>query len=177
MQNHAAGREEIDSWKRTFAEYRDRLVPNRKSGEELFAYLESRYRLTPPEGGRAEQTVVLNILENECFARELPSGAAPDPVCRIVEPDGAGDALYRAQDELYSGCKILVGIDLVSGYFSVEGSGLLWDELCAYRGLNENDLKNYYSVAEYIACLRRFGLLEQTLERLPTGRDVAKMDR
>ena len=47
----------------------------------------------------------------------------------------------------------------------MEGSSLLWDELYAYRGLNEPELENYYSVAEYVSCLNRFGLLEETLAK------------
>lgn len=164
MLNHAATEEEVSSWKRTYAEYRDHLTPNRKSGAELYAYLSSRYRLLPVADARADQTVVSNILENETFARELPQGAKPNPVCSLVEPVGAAEALYRDRDALYYGCEILVGIDLVSGYFLVEGSDRLWDELYAYRGLNENDLNNFYSVAEYVACRKRFGLLEQTIQ-------------
>ena len=33
----------------------------------------------------------------------------------------------------------------------------------AQRGLNEDDLENFYCVAEYISCLTRFDLLEETL--------------
>ncbi len=38
----------------------------------------------------------------------------------------------------------------------VEGSSELWNELFAFRGLDEEDLKNYYLVAEYISCLKQF---------------------
>lgn len=164
MLNHAATEEDVSSWKRTYAEYRDRLKPNRKSGAELYDYLSSRYRLLPVDDARADRTVVSNILENEAFARDLPKGAKPCPVCSFVEPVGAAETLYRNRDALYYGCEILVGIDLSSGYFLVEGSDLLWDELYCYRGLNENDLNNFYSVAEYVACLNRFGLLKQALK-------------
>lgn len=164
MLNHAATEADVASWKRTFAKYRGRLAPNRISGAELYAYLESRHCLIPVEDCRAERVVTSNVLENECFARELPDGVPPSPICCFVEPVGAGIALYREQDAAYSGCEIMVGIDLTSGYFLVEGSDLLWDELYARRGLSENDLKNFFSVAEYISCLKRFGLLEQTLQ-------------
>jgi len=59
-------------------------------------------------------------------------------------------------------------VELNSGYFLVEGSSLLWDELFAFRGLDEEDLKNYYLVAEYVACLRRFDRLDRVLvPRIP----------
>ena len=40
---------------------------------------------------------------------------------------------------------------------------MLWDEMYAFRGLDEEDLKNYVRVAQYILALKRFGLLQQTV--------------
>ena len=87
--------------------------------------------------------MIQNILLNESLCRELPPGTAPKPVCGIIEPVGAGEALYREQDACFAGIEIFVGIDLTTGYFVVEGSSRLWDELYAFRGLNERDLENY----------------------------------
>ena len=165
MQTTQATQEDIARWKRIYDEYRPRLRPNHISGAALFAYLESRYPLLYMEDARADQLVIDNILQNECFASQLPSGEQPEPVCCTIEPVGSGLALYRAQDAVFADCEIIVGIDLVSGYFLVEGSSLLWDELYAHRGLNEDDLNNTYSVAEYISCLVRFGMLEETLSK------------
>lgn len=53
--------------------------------------------------------------------------------------------------------RIFVGLDLASGYFQVEGSTMLWDELCCLQGLDEKDLQNAVIVAQYILALRRFG--------------------
>lgn len=163
MLTHPPAPEDVAEWKRTAARYRDLLRPNRISGRALYDYLQARYPLTPLRDARADRVVCDNILKNKCFAEELPEGVPPEPACAIVERRGAGLALYRAQEEAFSGCEIFVGIDLAGGYFLVEGSSLLWDELYARRGLNETDLKNDYCVSEYIACLARFGLLEQTL--------------
>ena len=163
MLTHEPSPEEIAAWKRIYEQYRNRLKPNRISGEALYNYLESRYPLLPLDDGRADGLVAQNILENEVFKRELPPNTAPNPVCCVIEPVGAGKTLYQNQDPFYQHCEIIVGIDIVSGYFLVEGSSRLWDELYAFRGLNENDLSNFFSVAEYIACLERFGLLEKTL--------------
>ena len=165
MQTTHVTDEEIASWKRIYAEYKSKLKPNRITGAALYAYLESRYPLRPLDDARANQVVVSNILENSCFARDLPPDALPEPVCCTIERNGAGAKLYESQDEIFSGIDIFVGIDLASGYFTVEGSSLLWDELYAYRGLNEPELENYYSVAEYVSCLSRFGLLEETLAK------------
>lgn len=161
MLTHEPSAEEIATWKQVFAQYRARLKPNRKNGEEVFAFLRSHYSLRMLQDSDADQVVIQNILRNESLARELPPDTAPKPVCSIVESVGAGEALYREQDACFQGIEIFVGIDRVTGYFVVEGSNRLWDELYAFRGLNENDLKNYYSVAEYVACLKRFDLLDQ----------------
>ncbi|NLI54847.1 MAG: hypothetical protein GX417_11115 [Clostridiales bacterium] len=163
MLTHQSTNADLARWKEEYATYKDRLRPNRISGAALPSYLESRYPLLPVDGAQANRVVCANILENECFRRELPPDTQPSPVCRIIAHEGAGEALYRDQDDVFAGCDILVGIDLTSGYFLVEGSSLLWDELFARRGLNETDLKNFYSVAEYVACLRRFGWLERAL--------------
>ena len=165
MQTTQATQDEIAAWKRIYAEYKPKLQPNRITGAALYAYLESRYPLRPLDDARANQIVVSNILENSCFARDLPPDALPEPVCCIIERNGAGTKLYESQDAVFSGIDIFVGIDLASGYFTVEGSSLLWDELYAHRGLNEADLENFYSVAEYVSCLTRFGLLEETLAK------------
>ena len=59
------------------------------------------------------------------------------------------------------------GVELESGFFCIEGSSLLWDELYVFRGLDENDIQNYICVAEYISCLNKFGLLESILAKIP----------
>ena len=41
----------------------------------------------------------------------------------------------------------------------VQGSTLLWDELCAFQGLDERDLQNYVITAQYIRALERVGKL------------------
>jgi hypothetical protein len=87
-------------------------------------------------------------------------------VAFLVEDSAAGKDLYAAQEDVFSGCGIFVGVDLVTGYFHVEGSGLLWDELYAFRGLDAMDIQNYVCVAQYILCLKRFGLLEDTVNPL-----------
>ncbi len=164
MQTKQPTAEDIAHWKKLFAEYGPRLKPNRIGGAQLYDYLRAHYGVLPMQEARLKKIISDNITKNECFNRELPSGVSPDPVCCKIARDDAAASLYAAQDAVYSGCDIIVGIDLVSGYFLVEGSSLLWDELYAQRGLNETDLSNYYSVAEYISCLQRFGLLDQVLE-------------
>lgn len=163
MQTRQPTEADISHWKALFSAYRPRLKPNRISGEQLYAYLSTHYPVISLEDAYLAQIVSDNITKNECFSRELPPNTPPEPVCCKIARTGYAEALYVSQDAIYAGCDIIVGIDLVSGYFLVEGSSLLWDELYAQRGLSETDLSNYYCVAEYITCLQRFGRLEQVL--------------
>jgi len=165
MQMTQGTEQDLARWKQVYQQYRPRLKPNRISGATLYAYLKSRYPLLPLNDPRANRLVSENILSNKVFARQLPKGCAPEPVCCTIAQTGSGAELYRAQDAVFAGIDILVGIDLISGYFLVEGSSRLWDELYAHRGLNEDDLENTYCVAEYIACLQCFGMLDRVLSR------------
>ena len=40
---------------------------------------------------------------------------------------------------------------------------MLWDELCAFRGVDEKDLKKCVVVAQYIDALKRFGKLDSVI--------------
>lgn len=164
MQTTLPTKEDIAHWKEVFAEYHTRLKPNRISGALLREYLTAHYPAQAMQDPKLDQVVTGNILSNECYARTLPQGVSPEPVCYKLAREGAALPLYASQEAIYAGSDILVGIDLVSGYFFVEGCSILWDELYAHRGLSEDELSNYYCVAEYVACLTRFGLLEQALK-------------
>ncbi|HRX59447.1 MAG TPA: hypothetical protein P5075_11810 [Eubacteriales bacterium] len=157
MLTHAPTRGQIESWRRTFETYAPRLKPNRRSGEEVQSYLLKKYPVRELEDAACRKLVVSSVLENAPLAEKLPAGASPRPYCCIVRREGAGKSLYERQDSCFQGIDIFVGIDLVTGYFTVEGSSLLWDELFFFRGLDTADLKNYYLVAEYVSCAKFFG--------------------
>lgn len=153
----------VKEWKETFAAYRPRLHPNRKTGRELLAYLAANYPVRELPVESVSEVIADNLLLNESQARKLPAGTMPEAAGFVIENTGAGKHLYETQDAIFSGKPIIVGIELNSGYFLVEGSSLLWDDLFAFLGLDEEDLKNYYLVAEYVACLRRFGRLDSVI--------------
>ncbi len=155
--------EMVQTWKETFDTYRSRLSPNSKTGLEIVSYLTHEYQVSELMDDAKTQVVTDNILQNECIALKLPDGRSPDPKVFLIENTGRGAYLYENQDEVFSGIEIIAGIDLETGYFLVEGSSLLWDELFAFRGLDSEDLKNYYLVAEYIACAEKFGILETVI--------------
>ncbi|PKL64229.1 MAG: hypothetical protein CVV32_09815 [Methanomicrobiales archaeon HGW-Methanomicrobiales-3] len=157
--------EMVKEWKETAATFRPRLRPGRKTGAEIVAYLAGKYPVREIPAESIAEVIGDNVLLNECNAMKLPAGKMPDAVGFIIENAGAGEQIYETQDEIFRGMPVIVGVDLTTGYFIVEGSSLLWDDLFAFRGLDAEDLENYYLVAEYVACLRRFGLLDDIISR------------
>ncbi len=153
----------VKEWKAVWDQYKDRLRPNRKSGLEVVDYLASKYPLKELHDDRAAQVVTDNVLCNKVYAEKLPAGATPSVMTFIIENTGTAEVLYENQDDIFKEVSIFVGIDLESGFVHVEGSSMLWDELYAFQGLGEEDIQNCYSVAEYISCLKRFGLLDQII--------------
>jgi len=83
-------------------------------------------------------------MQNEIFKNKLPSGVKPNPVTFHYN---------------HNGSNILIGIDLSSGFYHIEDDESLWDEIFAFQGLDEDNIRNYYLVAEYISCLKKYGKL------------------
>lgn len=126
----------LEEWKRIFDLHRFKLSPNRKKGIEVDDYFRNRYTYQILDSPRFKNVVELNIMENEHSRRKLPKRMKPDIYT------------YRVGD-------VLVGIDTVSGEFCVECEEIekaipVYDDLFVYRGLDEDDLKNYVLVAEYV---------------------------
>jgi len=163
MLNRKVTPELIREWKETSATYRPLLRPDKKTGREIVAYLAGKYPVREMPDGSLDEVISDNVLLNDCNARKMPAGKTPETVGFIIENTGAGKYLYENQDEFFRGMSIIAGVELHSAYFIVEGSSLLWDELFAFRGLDDEDLTNYYLVAEYVACLRRFDQLDRVL--------------
>ncbi len=165
MLTHKVSPEMIREWKDTSATYRPSLHPNKKTGPEILAYLTGKYPVRELPADSIIEVISDNVLLNDCNARKMPAGKTPEAAGFFIENTGAGKHLYENQDEFFRGRSIIAGVELHSAYFMVEGSSQLWDELFAFRGLDEEDLANYYLVAEYVACLRRFDLLDRILAR------------
>lgn len=155
--------EMLSEWRAVWRKYHDRLTPNRKSGAELVRYLSERYTLNETRDASALDAIRQNVLLNMPFAEKLPQGAEPSPVAYFVENKGAGAALYVSRPKLYADMPVFVGVDLASGMYQVEGSELLWDELCAYQGLDARDIENCFCVAQYIYALRRLDRLKEVI--------------
>jgi hypothetical protein len=150
-----ASQDMLRTWKETFDTYRTRLKPNNKPVLKVIGYLKEKYPVTELTDPLIKQVVIDNITLNECHAKKLPVGKKPVPKVFEIQDTESGKYLYEKQDDLFKGTKIIAGFDLESGYFIVEGSSLLWDELFVFRGLDEEDLTNFFLVAEYVECLKK----------------------
>ena len=136
MLTKKATKRQIAEWKKLFSE--STLSPNRKTGKEVDEYFRARYPSTPISDLAVKAVAEETILQNDFYAAKLPVGALPDVKC------------YRTGEAI-------VGIDLVSGYFHVESPDRkemerIYDDLFAFRGLDETDLQNYFLVAQYLLC-------------------------
>ncbi|MGE5473906.1 MAG: hypothetical protein ACM3UU_06760 [Ignavibacteriales bacterium] len=152
--------EMIKEWKVIYDEYKARLYPNKKAALEIIEYLKKKYPVTEQPQEELKQVVLDNVMQNECYSNKLLDGKVPVAKVFYIENSGAGQPLYEKQDVVFKGCKIIIGVELETAYFMVEGNSMLWDELFAFRGLDEDDLNNFYLVAEYITCLKKFGMLD-----------------
>lgn len=136
-------REKIAAMKQLCEAYRPTLCPNRKSGAEVDAYFRSSYPYQQLDDYAFQAAVAANIMENKHFYAKLQAGTQPDIRC------------YRTGN-------VLVGIDLISGEFHVEAENMpaavsVYDSLFAFRGLSEDDLKNFVLVAEYVRLAQNSG--------------------
>ena len=160
----AATPEMVKEWKSIYTAYRDKLHPNRKSAQEIITYLLDKYPTREIRDEKWKCIVTDNVLLNEHLSEKLPVGASPKATVFEIQNSGSAIVLYAEQDEVFQGQPIIIGVELETGYFQVEGSSYLWDELFAFRGLDAADLDNFYLVAEYITCLRKFNLLDDTVK-------------
>lgn len=126
----------LEEWKRIFDLHRSKLSPNRKKGIEVDDYFRNKYTYQRFDSPQFKKVVEFNIMGNEHSRSKLENGMKPD--------------IHTYQVE-----NVLVGIDVSSGEFCVECEDIekvipVYDDLFVYRGLDEDDLKNYVLVAEYV---------------------------
>lgn len=126
----------IKDWKRIFETYHCSMLPNRKTGSDVDSYFRSKYPYQVYDSAKFKKIVEFNIVENEHSRNKLQNETKPNI-------------------KSYSVDDVFIGIDLVSGEFHVESEDInrsiqIYDDLFVYRGLDEEDLKNYFLVAEYI---------------------------
>ena len=160
-------KEMLAEWRAIWSCYKDRIRPNRKTGAQVLEYLQARYPLTEIFDPEARQVIADNVTMNEFLAQKLPAGAAPDPRAFYLENAGEGSRFYLPQNRDDASLwgddvqRIFVGVDLASGFYLAEGSTLLWDEMCAFQGVDEKDLQKCVIVAQYIGALRRLNAMDR----------------
>lgn len=163
-------KERLGEWKSIWIKYKDVIKPNRKTGRELLEYLQSKYALTEIFDADALDAISYTVTRNTYLSEKLSLGVAPVPRTFYLENAGQGEKFYlpenKDDEEIWGGdvTRIFVGIDLSSGFYLIEGSTMLWDELCCFQGIDEKDLQNYVIVAQYINALQRFGKMNITAD-------------
>lgn len=158
--------EMVKIWKAIYAEYKVQLYPNKKPALDIIGYLKHKYPLIEVTDKGWEQDVLDSVLLNEYDVKKLPDGKIPVAIVYSIINTGNGKILYEKQDDIFKGINIIVGVEIETATFTVEGSSILWDELFAFRGLDEDDLNNFYLVAEYITCLKKFDMFDSVLSRI-----------
>lgn len=136
MQTVEPTTEMLAEWKRIFEAHHSAMKPNRKTGAEVDQYFRGKYAHQIFNDAAFQEIVALNITDNEFSRDKLPQGVLPN-----IQSYKTGNAL--------------VGIDLCTGEFHVESENIeevvpIYDDLFTFRGLDEQDLKNYFLVAEYV---------------------------
>lgn len=154
----------LDEWKKIWLQYRNTLKPNKKSGIELLEYLQNNYIMTEVYDQYLLDTIFDNVTMNIHYREKLPRGGVSSPRAFLLENVGVNKKLYCSQETSDKKItEIFVGIDIESGFYMVEGCTMLFDEVCAFIGLDEKDLENYVCVAQYIRSLTIVEKLEEVL--------------
>lgn len=117
------------------------MSPNRKNGMEVDLYFREHYEYQPLDSSEFRDIVAAEILNNEYKRNKLSEGVVPDIQSYIVDD-------------------VFIGIDVNSGEFHIESVDidkvkLLYDDLFVFRGLDKDDLNNYFLVAEYVKLSER----------------------
>ena len=150
--------EQFKEWVKVWQEYAPKLKPNRRSGIEVARYILKKYKTEEIQDPVKAGQYAMSIMMNSHQRCKLPEDTEPDPKMFKILNEGPGEKLYENKDEVFKDVKdITVTVDIASGFYTVEGSSLLWDELCAYQGLDKDDLDNPVCVAEYVECMKKFG--------------------
>jgi len=150
--------EQFKEWVKVWQEYAPKLKPNRRSGIEVARYILKKYKTEEIKDPVMAGQYAMSIMMNSHQRSKLPEDTEPDPKIFKILNEGPGVKLYENKDEVFKDVEdITVTVDIASGFYTVEGSSLLWDELCAYQGLDKDDLDNPVCVAEYVECMKKFG--------------------
>ncbi len=151
--------EKLEDFTQLYNQYKHTLQANRKSGEQLLAYLKKHYDVIEATDQAFVEMVAFNIMHNEYSREKVDPNKALNIKKLVLKNEGRNTSLFKEEEALLWGKNkncIEVGIDTNSAYYCVSGSTALWDELCAYQGLDVYDLQNVVCVGQYLQCLQQF---------------------
>ena len=153
-------KEQLENWYSIYMENISSLSPNRRSGTDLIQYLQKHYELNSRSDIYDPEEMKIKGLADISSSRYLssciPEGKTPVIKAFFLQNKGRNKKLFEEplkDDESIWGKEIKeisVVIDETTGYFRVEGSTYLFDDLNTERGLSSEDLENFVVVAEYI---------------------------
>ncbi|NJJ34304.1 hypothetical protein GSQ51_11745 [Clostridioides difficile] len=152
--------EKIEQWKSVYEKYKDTLKVNSKPISEVIEFLKQKYTVKEESSEEFKDVIINNIKLNKPFSEKIANNAELKPIVFTIQNEGNAKKLYDAQEEIYSGCTITVGMEFETGCVFVEGSDELNDEITAFRGLDKYDINNYYLVANYVRCLKKYELID-----------------
>ncbi|MCC0653974.1 hypothetical protein [Clostridioides sp. ES-S-0001-03] len=153
--------QKVREWKAVYEKYRSTLNVNAKSILELVEYLKQKYTLKEEASEEFKNVVINNIKLNKPFSKKIPSNKELKPIVFTIQNEGKAKTLYENQEEVYSGCSIVVGMEFETGCVFVEGSSELADEITTFKGLDEDDINNYYLLANYVRCIKKYNLIDE----------------
>lgn len=149
-------KDKLHEWCEIHKQFKNKLTPNSKSGNEVLSYLKNKYTLDELTEEKYKNEISENVIYNDFLKEKLSKDKSPDPIAFILRNDEKSKVIYQNQEDIWNSCPVFIGIDLATGYVHVEGSCLLYDELYAFQGIDEYDLENCVRVAEYIECIKKF---------------------
>ncbi|WP_370575764.1 hypothetical protein [Methanomethylovorans sp.] len=153
----------VKEWIDTYKEYSPMLRPNRKTVAEIVEYIILNYPAEEDKSEKCKSVVVNNITMNEPFAKRIPYGNDLDPIVFFIKNEGRANDLYQKQEGIYKNVPIMIGMESGTGFVYVEGSKELSDEITAFQGLDSDELTNFYLVANYVRCLKKYNRLNEVL--------------
>lgn len=161
-----------------FIKYSPTLKPNRKYVAEIVEYIKAKYPAEEDISPRAKRIVEINVLNNFSKNKEAKEIPLKITVLNIKNEDTA-KVLYDFQEQEhlefidkmkhfranfegypFKNSPIRVGAEENSDYMFIEGSGLLADEITIFRGIDEEELKDKYLVANYVKTLKKYKVIE-----------------
>ncbi len=159
-----------------FIKYSPILRPNRKTVAEIIEYIKAKYPVEEDNSPRAKRAVEINVLNNFSKDKEIKETPLKITVLNIKN-EGAAKVLYDFQEQehlefiekmkhvranfegyLFKNSPIHIGVEENSDYMFINGSGLLADEITIFRGLDEEELKDKYLVANYVKAIYNLNL-------------------